>query len=205
MTRTETLKSEVSSLKSRKLQPSHVRLHTSDFTRQGFVLLLALAIQAPARAQAPADGWSQFRGNARLTGIATSAPPAAPALRWSYEAGEAIDSSPAIADGSVYVGTSNGDLVAIDLASGKPRWKYATGSQIGATLEPQSSPLHWLSAAADLGDKSAILSCPARARPAPTTALALRVCSRSSRSLIEERHDVPIKPGAGDTSHIAAR
>ena len=86
-------------------------------------------------AQAPADGWTQFRGNARLTGIAASAPPAAPAVRWTYEAGEAIDSSPAIADGTVYVATSNGDLVAIDLASGKLRWKYATGGPIG-----ESSP-----------------------------------------------------------------
>ena len=70
-------------------------------------------------AQAPADNWAQFRGNARLTGIATSAPPAAPALRWTFEAGEAIDSSPAIADGTVYVATSNGDLVAIDLGFGQ--------------------------------------------------------------------------------------
>ena len=29
--------------------------------------------------------------------------------------------------------------------------------------------------------------------------------SRSPRSLIEERHHVPIKPGAGNTSRIAAR
>ena len=34
-----------------------------------------------------------------------------------------------------YVATSNGDLVAIDLASGKLRWKYATGGIIG-----ESSP-----------------------------------------------------------------
>ncbi len=47
---------------------------------------------------------------------------------WSYQAGEAILSSPAVADGVVYVGVGNGDLIAVDLASGKLRWKYSTKS-----------------------------------------------------------------------------
>ena len=35
----------------------------------------------------------------------------------------------------MYVGGGDGDLVALDLASGKLRWKYATGNLIG-----ESSP-----------------------------------------------------------------
>ena len=35
----------------------------------------------------------------------------------------------------VYVGTGAGDLLALDLESGKPRWKYSTGELIG-----ESSP-----------------------------------------------------------------
>ena len=46
-----------------------------------------------------------------------------------------IDSSAAIVDGVVYVGGGNGDLLALDLASGKLRWKYTTGNLIG-----ESSP-----------------------------------------------------------------
>jgi outer membrane protein assembly factor BamB len=103
---------------------------------RGLSLLLVLSfVGSVLGAQAPADNWTQFRGNARLTGIAASALAAAPTLRWTFEAGEAIDSSPAIADGTVYAATSNGDLVAIELASGKLRWKYTTGGQIG-----ESSP-----------------------------------------------------------------
>jgi len=105
------------------------------FVSAAVLAFSVVSLGGAARAQAPADNWTQFRGNARLTGIAAVAPPATPALRWTYEAGEAIDASPAIADGSVYVATSNGDLVAIDLASGKLRWKYATGGLIG-----ESSP-----------------------------------------------------------------
>jgi len=87
-------------------------------------------------AQAPADNWSQFRGNPRLTGTAASTLPGTPALKWTFEAGDAIDSSPAIADGTVYVAASNGDLSAVDLATGMRRWKYAAGALIGGTLGP---------------------------------------------------------------------
>jgi outer membrane protein assembly factor BamB len=38
-------------------------------------------------------------------------------------------------NGVVYAGSFAGDLVAVDLQSGKLRWKYSTGSQIG-----ESSP-----------------------------------------------------------------
>ena len=64
----------------------------------------------------------------RLTGVATAAPPATLALKWTYEAGESIESSAAIADGAVYVGSAKGELLALDLETGKLRWKYATGA-----------------------------------------------------------------------------
>jgi len=60
--------------------------------------VVALALQVSLPAQAPAtDSWAQFRGNPKLTGIAATTTPAAPTVRWTYDAGEAFDSSPAIA------------------------------------------------------------------------------------------------------------
>ena len=74
------------------------------------VLILAvtatLCAQAPAGA--PADRWSQFRGSPALTGISAATLPAALKLLWTYEAGDAIESSAAIADGVVYVGSRTG-------------------------------------------------------------------------------------------------
>lgn len=98
--------------------------------------LLVAAASIPVLAQTTVDpNWSQFRGNAQLTGVSASAPPAQPALRWSYETADGLDSSPAVDDGSVYVAAANGDLLALDLATGKLRWKYVTGGSIG-----ESSP-----------------------------------------------------------------
>jgi outer membrane protein assembly factor BamB len=101
--------------------------------------LLTLQASLPGRAQQtqppPPDAWPQFRGNPRLTGVAPVAPPATLKLLWKYEAGDVIDSSAAIANGVVYVGVGNGELIAIDLATGALKWKYSTKNLIG-----ESSP-----------------------------------------------------------------
>ena len=106
------------------------------------VWAVAVALACTTAAQAPKTStnaavheWGQFRGNSRLSGVATSVPPASLKLRWTYEAGDAIESSAAIANGTVYVGSAKGELLAVDLSTGKLRWKYATGGSIG-----ESSP-----------------------------------------------------------------
>ena len=60
---------------------------------------LSVGSSAVVSAQAPpiADAWPQFRGNPRLTGVAASTPPATLKVLWTYEAGDSIDSSAAIA------------------------------------------------------------------------------------------------------------
>src|ERR1700691_1512367 len=82
-----------------------------------------------------ADDWPQFRGNPSLTGIATSAVPKTLKLLWTFEAGDSIESSAAIVDGTVYVGSQTAELIAVNLADGKLKWKYKVTDGIG-----ESSP-----------------------------------------------------------------
>ncbi|MDQ6706543.1 MAG: PQQ-binding-like beta-propeller repeat protein, partial [Acidobacteriota bacterium] len=82
-----------------------------------------------------ADEWPQFRGNPQLTGVAATTVPSTLKLLWTYEAGESIESSAAIVGGTVYVGVQSADLLAIDLQTGKLRWKYRAKEGIG-----ESSP-----------------------------------------------------------------
>ncbi len=98
------------------------------------VLFSAAQTNVPA-APAPSADWPQFRGNPQLTGVAAAAPPASLKLLWTFEGGESIESSAAIAGGAVYVGSQSGDLLAVDLETGKLRWKYRTTEPIG-----ESSP-----------------------------------------------------------------
>src|SRR5512145_1185039 len=97
----------------------------------------AWAVQKPAAAPlaAPANEWRQFRGSPSLTGVSSTSIAPAPKLAWTWEGGEAFDSSAAIVDGVVYVGTATGELLAVGLADGKLRWRYKAGEAIG-----ESSP-----------------------------------------------------------------
>ncbi len=79
--------------------------------------------------------WPQFRGNLELTGVARCRVPTALKTLWNYEAGEAIESSAAIVEGTAFVGTQASELLALDLRNGSVRWKYKTDQGIG-----ESSP-----------------------------------------------------------------
>ena len=103
------------------------------------VLLLSLSVfpSSLIAQDTPADNWSQFRGNHRLTGVSESTLPAELKLLWTYEAGESIESSAAIVGGTVFVGSQKGELAALNLDNGAVYWKYQTGSPIG-----ESSPAY---------------------------------------------------------------
>lgn len=82
-----------------------------------------------------ADAWPQFRNTTNLTGISASTVNANLKQMWSLNAGEIIESSAAIADGTTYVGTGSSELIAVDLWTGKLKWKYKTKEAVG-----ESSP-----------------------------------------------------------------
>jgi len=73
-----------------------------------------------------ASSWPQFRGNARLTGTTASQAPAALSPKWTYDAGESIESSAAVADGTVYVGLAESQsVIAVDPSSVNSRSSIA--------------------------------------------------------------------------------
>jgi outer membrane protein assembly factor BamB len=86
----------------------------------------------------PATNWYQFRGNQQLTGLsALNGMPATMKHLWTFEAGEAIDSSAAVVGGTVFVGSHKGELVALSLENGSVYWRYQASGEIG-----ESSPFY---------------------------------------------------------------
>ncbi len=85
----------------------------------------------------PSD-WPSFRGNERLTGVATSTLSNKPVLRWKFSAGEPVGSSAAIVEGVAYVGCDNGTLYALKLADGSLIWATKTPAS-RATSGPAST------------------------------------------------------------------
>jgi outer membrane protein assembly factor BamB len=51
-------------------------------------------------------------------------------VRWSYTTGDAIEYGAAVANGSVYVGSDDDKLYALDAATGHFRWSYTTGAAV---------------------------------------------------------------------------
>jgi outer membrane protein assembly factor BamB len=72
----------------------------------------------------PAADWPIFRGSPTQTGVAASALPDNLEILWRFKTGDAIEGTAAIVGGVAYVGSFDEHLYAIDLATGKEKWKY---------------------------------------------------------------------------------
>jgi outer membrane protein assembly factor BamB len=94
------------------------------------VVVFFSALFTAASSENSRSGWPQFRGSPALTGTVDIELPKPLRLRWSFEAKDSIESSAAILDGVVYVGSMDSSLYALDLATGKLRWRYVAGGQV---------------------------------------------------------------------------
>ena len=75
--------------------------------------------------------WAMFRHDLSRSGsTGSSATLPQGTLKWTFSTGSAIHSSPAIAYDTVYFGSRDGKLYALDAATGTKRWEYQTGSWV---------------------------------------------------------------------------
>src|SRR5512146_1658457 len=84
--------------------------------------LLALCSLSSMAQDAP-----MFRGNLQHSGV-YNAPGIAKltGVKWKFHTSGRVISSPAVVNGVVYVGSTDCNLYAIDLASGTQKWKFET-------------------------------------------------------------------------------
>ena len=90
-------------------------------------VLFAGVVTVPAAAQYDT---MQYRYNAQHTG--DYSPVAGPVLsngqlKWNYTTGGDVDSSPAVANGVVYVGSDDHNVYALNATTGAKLWNYTTG------------------------------------------------------------------------------
>lgn len=85
---------------------------------------LALLLVAAGTLQAD---WPLARGNTAMTGATMQALPHPLHERWQFRTGDAIEGPPAIADGRAYVASLDKHLYALELETGKLRWKTRLG------------------------------------------------------------------------------
>ncbi len=82
-----------------------------------------------------ADEWPMFRRSDRNAGHNPRAtgPGPEPSLRWAFETGDSVWSSPVVADGRAYVGSYDGNLYAVDVDTGEEVWRFETDDRIDGT------------------------------------------------------------------------
>ena len=95
------------------------------------ILGLALAgVLAPAAAHAQA----MYRGDAAHSGVyAAEGPRQFHRVKWKLQTGDRIVSSPVYGEGTIYFGGDDGNVYAVDAASGHQLWKRKTGGPVPST------------------------------------------------------------------------
>ncbi len=75
--------------------------------------------------------WASFRHDSLNTGASgNNAVLPQGNLKWAFTAGDAIHSSAAVSNGTVYFGSRDGKVYALDAETGKKRWEFQTGSRV---------------------------------------------------------------------------
>jgi eukaryotic-like serine/threonine-protein kinase len=92
-----------------------------------------------------------FHGNNARTGVYDSpGPKRLGGVKWAFKAGSAIVTSPAIADGIVYIAALDGHMYAIDQETGKEKWHFKSSMPIASSPAVVGDTLYFLSSAGSL-------------------------------------------------------
>jgi len=74
---------------------------------------------------------AMFRGNLAHAGVYNAAGvPKFSQVKWKFHTDGQVISSPAVANGMAFVGSTDGNLYAVDLESGAQKWKLFTGVRV---------------------------------------------------------------------------
>lgn len=81
----------------------------------------------------PLIGRTYRGGLARTGSFAVSGLPTLSGVAWTLKTGGPVRSSPVVADGVLVVGSDDGNVYAVDPATGAERWRFATGGAVQAS------------------------------------------------------------------------
>lgn len=101
------------------------------------IVLLALAAAAGAQ--------DHFRGGPARHGVVSAAAPRTLAgVKWQFQTGARIVSSPVFAQGLVVVGSDDGQVYAFEAGSGRVRWRWATRGAVASSAAVVDGRVHVL-------------------------------------------------------------
>ena len=116
------------------------------FFVRALMIIILISSSLSVKAQIASSPWPTFHGNLQRTGLSPfNTSHIDGTILWTFETGDAIESSPAIdEDGTIYVGSHDGYLYAIN-KNGELEWKTKLGTpkqkeHYGHNISISSSP-----------------------------------------------------------------
>jgi outer membrane protein assembly factor BamB len=112
--------------------PVSRRLAVASVLWRRALIILASAVPTAGGWAAPVSSdVSMFRNNPAHTGVYSGRPILSePKLKWKFRTEGEIIASPTVDHGTVYVGSTDGNLYALDAKTGSLRWKYKANARI---------------------------------------------------------------------------
>jgi PKD repeat protein len=80
--------------------------------------------------QSAGDWWPMFHHDLAHTGYSSSTAPATNQTLWTYTTGASVGSSPAVVNGTVYFGSYDHKVYAVNASTGAQVWNYTTGETV---------------------------------------------------------------------------
>lgn len=115
-----------------------IRGYTLHMRSISVFLLLGIASTALCSAQ------TMFRGDARHTGVTQEKGPATlHGIKWSFTTGGRSLASPVLDQGTLFIGSDDRSLYALDAANGKLRWKFVTSGPVRSTAAVDSGTVYF--------------------------------------------------------------
>jgi outer membrane protein assembly factor BamB len=94
---------------------------------------VSIANLQPAIRNPQSASWSMFHGGQGLLGRASGELADTLSLLWKFKTGDEVKSSAAISDGRVFIGSSDANIYALDLQTGRKLWSYRTKDAVEAS------------------------------------------------------------------------
>ena len=110
------------------------------------VILVAVLLFATTVQIVSADDWPMFHHDLALSGYSTSSAPNTNDILWTYDTGSDVRSSPAIVNGILYIGDTDGTLYANDAYTGENIWTFQADGPIYSSPAVEDEIVYFLSA-----------------------------------------------------------
>jgi len=96
---------------------------------------VSTAAPSPAKSVNITDSnsWPMFHNDLAHSGYSKSTGPLTNQTLWKYQTGSSIESSPAVVDGVVYIGSEDQNFYALRASDGAQIWHFATGGYIDSS------------------------------------------------------------------------